>query len=219
MNVQIHGNPDYGELEVDLDPGETITIEGGAMSRMSADLDMRTRIMGGVLAAGIRRIFGGESFFVGEYGGATGGHLALSPSLPGSVTHYRLSGQPLNLTAGSFLACTPGVNLKTRFGGIRSLFSGEGAFLLQASGDGDLWFNAYGGIVEHDLDGDLKVDTGHVVAWEPSIDYTIGGIGGLKSTLFSGEGLTMNFTGRGRIWLQTRNLPATAGWLVPRLMA
>ena len=70
-------------------------------------------------------------------------------------------------------------------------------------------------MVERELDGDLRVDTGHVVAWTPGIAYTIGGMGGLKSTLFSGEGLTMNFSGQGTIWLQSRNLPATAGWLSP----
>ena len=64
----------------------------------------------------------------------------------------------------------------------------------------------------------LVVDTGHVVAWESTLDYSIGGMGGLKQTLFSGEGLVMNFTGRGRIWLQTRTLGQTAGWLVPYLL-
>jgi uncharacterized protein (TIGR00266 family) len=215
MDVTINGNPDYGELHALLDPGETITIEGGAMSRMTPTLQMRSRIMGGILPALVRKLFGGESFFVGEYGGASGGELALSPSLPGTVCHRRLDGEELYLTAGSFLACTPGLQLRTRFGGIRALFSGEGAFLLLAEGTGDLWFNAYGAVVERELDGEMTVDTGHVVGWEPGIEYSIGGMGGLKSTLFSGEGLTMKFRGQGRIWLQTRNLPATAGWLSP----
>ncbi|MDA1266064.1 MAG: TIGR00266 family protein [Planctomycetota bacterium] len=215
MDVQVLGNPDYGELKVDLGAGETILIEGGAMSRMTTSMDMRSRIMGGILSGLMRKVFGGESLFVGEYGGASGGELALSPSLPGTVCHRRLDGDELFLTAGSFLACTPGVTLKTRFGGFRALFSGEGAFLLRALGTGDLWFNAYGAVMERDLDGELTVDTGHVVGWEPGIEYSIGGMGGLKSTLFSGEGLTMKFRGQGKIWLQSRNLPATAGWLSP----
>jgi uncharacterized protein (TIGR00266 family) len=215
MDVQIHGNPDYGELTVQLDPGDKISIEGGAMSRMTPTLEMRSRIMGGVLSGLARKVFGGESLFVGEYGGPRGGELALSPSLPGTVCHRRLHGEKLFLTAGCFLACTPGIQLKTRFGGIKALFSGEGAFLLVAEGTGDLYFNAYGAVVERELDGEMTVDTGHVVGWEPSISYTIGGMGGLKSTLLSGEGLTMKFRGQGTIWLQTRNLPATAGWLSP----
>jgi len=215
MDVTINGNPDYGELHARLDPGETLNIEGGAMSRMTPTLEMRSRIMGGILPALVRKLFGGESFFVGEYGGASGGELALSPSLPGTVLHRRMAGDELYLTAGCFLACTPGVRLRTRFGGLRALFSGEGAFLLRAEGDGDLWFNAYGAIVEKELDGEMTVDTGHVVGWEPGIQYSIGGMGGIKSTLFSGEGLTMKFRGQGKLWLQSRNLPATAGWLSP----
>ena len=66
--------------------------------------------------------------------------------------------------------------------------------------------------------GELVVDTGHVVAWEPSLSYTIGGMGGLKQTLFSGEGLVMRFSGHGRIYLQTRQMPALAGWLTPYLL-
>ena len=217
MDVTIHGNPDYGELTVKLEPTETIKIESGAMSRMTPTLEMKSHMMGGFGAALARKLVGGESFFVGEYGGARGGELALSPSSPGTVCHRKVAGQGLFLTAGSFLACTPGVHLRTRFGGFRALFSGEGAFLLRVEGSGDLWFNSYGAVVEREVDGQMTVDTGHVVAWEPGLDYSIQGMGGLKSTLFSGEGLTMSFRGKGRIWLQTRKLPATAGWLSPYL--
>ncbi len=215
MEHQILGNPDYGELAVRLASGEKILIESGAMSRVSPELELKTRTLGGVLPAMGRKLFGGESFFVGEYSGPMGGELALSPSLPGTVLHRRLDGDALYLTAACFLACTPGVRLRTRFGGLRALFSSEGAFLLRAEGQGELYFNAYGAVVERDLDGEMTVDTGHAVAWEPGIEYTIGGMGGIKSTLFSGEGLTMRFRGSGKLWLQTRNLPATAGWLSP----
>ena len=73
----------------------------------------------------------------------------------------------------------------------------------------------FGAVVEREIQGEFTVDTGHVVAWEPTLDYTIGGMGGLKQTLFSGEGLVMQFSGHGRIWLQTRHLKALAGWLTP----
>ncbi len=215
MEVSILGNPDYGELHVRLDPGEMLRTEGGAMSRMTPGLAMRSRVMGGFLSALGRKFLAGESFFVAEYGGPAGGELALSPALPGTVISERIDGGSLWLTAGSFLACTPGIALRTRFGGVRALFSGEGAFLMRAEGKGDLWFNAYGGVMQREIDGEIRVDTGHVVAWDPSLAYTIRGMGGLKSTLFSGEGLTMEFRGRGRLWLQSRNLPATAGWLSP----
>jgi uncharacterized protein (TIGR00266 family) len=128
-----------------------------------------------------------------------------------------MKGDSFLLTAGSFLACTPGLELSTRFGGLRAFFSGEGAFLVEVSGQGDLFYNAYGGVVEKEVQGEFVVDTGHVVGWEPTLSYTIGGMGGLKQTLFSGEGLVMRFTGQGKLILQTRHLPSLAGWLSPYL--
>ncbi len=215
MQFQIHGNPDYGELTVGLEPGEKFRIESGAMSRMSCHLDVKSRVLGGLLPALGRKLFGGESFFIGEYSGENGGWLSLSPSLPGTVLHRKLDGDTLWLTAGSFLACSPDVELRTKFGGLRAFFSGEGAFLIHASGHGDLFFNAYGAVVERDVQGSFIVDTGHVVAFEPSLDYRIRGMGGLKQTVFSGEGLVMRFEGQGKLLLQTRTLGETAGWLSP----
>ena len=109
------------------------------------------------------------------------------------------------------MACSPGVQLRTRFGGFRYLFSGKGGFFLEVSGTGDLFYNSYGAVVEKTLDGTLTVDTGHVVAWDPSLEYTVGGMGGIKQTLFSGEGLVMKFSGRGKLQLQTRTLSDSAG--------
>ena len=107
------------------------------------------------------------------------------------------------------------MRIRPRFGGFKALFSSEGVVLLEVSGSGDLFYSAFGAVIEREIDGEFTVDTGHVVAWEPTLDYTIGGMGGLKQTLFSGEGLVMRFAGHGRIWLQTRHLPSLAGWLAP----
>ena len=74
---------------------------------------------------------------------------------------------------GSFLACTPGINIKAKFGGLKALFSGEGAFLLEASGNGALFFNSFGGIIEKEINGEFIVDTGHVVGFEPTLNYKI----------------------------------------------
>ena len=213
MKHRIDGNPDYGDLTVELEPDETILVESGAMSRMGSDLELKTRLPGGFLSGLARKFLGGESFFLGEYRSAQGGWLSLSPSTPGMVMHRRLEGDHFLLTAGSFLACTDQVQIRTKFGGMRSLFSKEGAFLIECSGHGDLFFNSYGAILERELDGTLIVDNGHLVGWEPSLDYRIRGAGGIKQTLFSGEGLTMEFSGKGRLYLQTRTMPETASWL------
>ncbi len=215
MKFDISGNPDYGDLTVVLEPGNSIWAESGAMSRMSSDLEMKTRMVGGLLQSVVRKLVGGESLFVAEYTASNLGFVAVSPSSPGCVLHRELKGDSLILTAGSFLACTPGLELRPRFGGMRAFFSGEGAFFVEVAGTGDLFYNAYGGVVEKEVDGELTVDTGHVVAWDPSLEYTIGGMGGVKQTMFSGEGLVMRFKGRGKLVLQTRHLSTLAGWLTP----
>jgi uncharacterized protein (TIGR00266 family) len=215
MKFDISGNPSYGDLTIALAAGESFWSEGGAMSRMSSHVELKTRLVGGLLKSVIRRLVGGESLFISEYTAPNMAFVSLSPSYPGCVLHRKIDGDSFYLTAGSFLACTPGMNLGTKFGGLRAFFSGEGAFLIEVSGQGDLFFSSYGGVIEKDVQGELIVDTGHVVAWEPSLSYTIGGMGGLKQTLFSGEGLVMRFAGQGKLFLQTRQLPALAGWLSP----
>ena len=157
------------------------------------------------------------SHFVGEYTADRPGSVTFSPSRPGMVVQRTLSGGSITLTAGSFMACTPGIELKTRFGGLRSLFSGEGLFFVECSGNGELFFNSFGGIVEKDVDGSFVVDTSHVVAWDPGLTFSIRGMGNIKSTLLSGEGLAMEFSGRGKIYLQTRTLGGAASWLTPFL--
>jgi len=173
---------------------------------------------GGFFSAMFRKMFGGESFFLGKYEHPDGGKLTFAPSIPGHVENRQLTNDSLNIMAGCFLACTPGVNIKAKFGGFKALFSGEGAFLLEASGNGELFFNSFGGIVEKQINGEFIVDTGHVVAFDPSLDYTISGMGNFKSTMLSGEGLVMRFKGSGKLYLQTRNVSSVASWLTPRLL-
>ena len=109
-----------------------------------------------------------------------GGFVTVAPSPRGAIVHRKMDGELLRLSAGSFLAASAGISLETRFGGLKALFSGEGAFVFDVEGEGDLLFNAYGAIVERDLDGELIVDTGHVVvavlhalAREGSIDPSV----------------------------------------------
>jgi uncharacterized protein (TIGR00266 family) len=218
MQHEIVGNPDYGQLTVTLAPGESFRSEGGAMAWMSAGMEMQSHMMGGFLKSVIRKFAAGESAFLVDYSHPVGGSVTFSPTVPGSVIHRRLEGDTLLLTRGSLLACSPDIQIDVRFGGLKSLFSGEGAFVIECSGRGDLFFNSFGAVLEREVDGSLTVDTSHVVAWEPSLDYTIGGMGSLKSTVFSGEGLVSNFRGRGKIYLQTRTMGSLAGWLTPYLM-
>jgi uncharacterized protein (TIGR00266 family) len=215
MEFNISGNPAYGDLTIALAPGESFWSEGGAMSRMSSHMELQTRLVSGFLKSAVRKLVGGESLFISEYTAPEMAFVSLTPSCPGTILHREMQGESFYLTSGSYLACTPGMELRTKFGGLRAFFSGEGGFLIEVAGSGDLFFNSFGGVIEKDVDGELVVDTGHVVAFEPSLSYTIGGMGGIKQTVFSGEGLVMRFRGRGKLFLQSRQLPALAGWLTP----
>ncbi len=217
MKFQIEGNPEYGHLTVELRPGERVVAEGGSMAWMSDGVQVKARLLGGFLRAFARKLVGGESLFVGEYSHPTGGEVAFSPAIPGNIGHRALNGDSLILTGGAFMACTPGVQLRTRFGGFKAMFSGEGMFLIECSGEGDLFFNTYGALIEREVEDGFTVDTGHVVAWEPTVEYSIRGMGGLKSTLLSGEGLAMQFSGQGKLYLQTKTLDSVANWLIPFL--
>ncbi|MBI2571732.1 MAG: TIGR00266 family protein [Candidatus Schekmanbacteria bacterium] len=213
MKAAIDGNPDFGNLWLTLDAGDKVLAESGAMAHMSADVEVKTRLMGGFFKALVRRLLAGESLLVGEYTGrSAGSRLAVSPALPGEVGFRDFDGDGYYFQAGSFLASTPGIALKTKFVGLKALFSGEGAFFLYCTGTGRLWYNAYGAIVERDVDGELFVDTGHVVGWEPTLTWKISGTGNFFSTMFSGEGLLLHFQGRGKVLLQTRSVGALVSW-------
>jgi uncharacterized protein (TIGR00266 family) len=170
----------------------------------------------------VRKFLGGETLFVNTFSPPAGqsGKVLVAPALAGDIIEYMLDGTRTFVVQGSsYLASTGDVTIKTKFGGLKSLFSGEGAFWLHASGQGNLWVNCYGAIHAIDVNGSYVVDTGHVVAFEDTLDYQIKGSGGLKSTLLSGEGLTMHFNGHGKLYIQSRNLSALVAWIAPRLPA
>lgn len=230
MESTIEHGPAYAMATLDLAPGEEVTVEAGSMVGMSDGLTIKTHIggnKGGLLRALInfflafvRKFLGGETLFLNTYAPPQGktGRLLMAPSLAGDIVHYKLDGaRTLMVQGSSYLASTGDVVIKTKFGGLKSLFSGEGAFWLQCSGNGDLWVNCYGAIEELDVEGSYVVDTGHVVAFDDSLDYKIKGSGSLKSTLLSGEGLTMHFKGHGKLFIQSRNLSGLVHWISPRL--
>lgn len=215
MQFDVKGNPDYGHVDFVLDPGETVLVESGAMAYMSSHIELNSQCMGGFVQALLRKLLTSESLMMGEYTPAgKQGELSISPALPGQVLHKTMDGtRDLILQPGAFLACTPGIQLSPIFGGLRAIFSGEGLFFLEVSGKGELFYNAYGAVIEKEVNGSFVVDTGHVVGWEPQLEWTIEGMGNLFSTIFSGEGLVIKFNGKGKIWLQTRHVTGLVGWL------
>ena len=216
MKIRVRGNPDFGEATCVLEPGEKMLCEGRSMSRMSAHMELKVRAKGGLLRSAVRAVAGGESFFLSEYSSDHGGFVTVVPGTPGPWSPAA-AGRDARPHRRVVPRLEQKVDIKTKFGGVKSLFGGEGAFLLFAKGHGDLLFSAFEASSSETRrlpDGGQRTR----VAWGPSLTYQIKAVGGLKQTVFSGEGLVMEFKGRGRIWLQTRTLKETAGWITPYLM-
>lgn len=225
MQSTIEYPPSYAWLRVQLAPGETLDAEAGSMVSMTPTVAITTRLNGGsrvgfvqkvlsLFRALIRKVIGKETMFINSFSTATGGEVVLAPSLSGSVIKQELrDGHSLFVQQGSYLASAGDVTTVLRWGGLRSLFGGEGLALLNCSGNGTVFVNSYGDVVEIPVDGGYTVDTGHIVAFEDTLNFTVGSSGGVKSFLFSGEGLVCKFTGQGRVWIQSRNLGQSVSWI------
>jgi uncharacterized protein (TIGR00266 family) len=225
----IEFQPTFALLRVSLEPGETITAEAGAMVTREGHVAMRTR-MNSDRRAGffgkvwmfficlVRKLVGGETFFVNDFSATRTGEVTLAPTMSGNILHKRLDGQSLLLQSGAYLASSGDVRMKLRWGGLRTLFAREGLFLLELSGTGDLWFTSYGGVVPVPVDGAFVVDTGHMVAFDATLDFKVTTPGGgVMGFIASGEGLVCEFSGKGTVYMQSRNVSALTGWIAPYL--
>jgi uncharacterized protein (TIGR00266 family) len=229
MKHEITHGPSFAVLRVNLQPGEVLTAESGAMVSRSARVRMQTRLnaprsagffgkLGAFLTALIRKLIAGESLMINDFLADEGGEALLAPTFSGAIAHKRLDGGRLLLTRGAFLASSGNLELTMRWGGLRGLLAREGVFFLEVSGTGDLFYTSYGGTLEVPVNGKLVVDNGHIVAFDPALDFNIRAAGGgVMGFLASGEGLVCEFSGRGSVILQSRNVSALVSWLTPRL--
>ncbi len=209
----------YALLELQLGAGEAVTAEADAMVSMSMNIQMETGAKGGLFGA-LKRAVGGESMFQNTFTAQGGpGVLPLAPTMVGDITAREMRGESLFVQSGSYLASSTTVELDTKWGGARTFFSGEGLVVLKATGIGMLYLSSYGAIHPATLGPGEKLvmDTGHMVAFDASMEYRVRTVGGLKQTLFSGEGLVVELTGPGTMYMQTRNFPAFVNYLVPKL--
>lgn len=216
MQHSIENKPDYASLHVILDSGESVVTEAGAMMGMHPDLKMSTNMKGGLLGAA-KRALGGESVFLNTYTATGDGQrLDVAPNAPGDMIHLPLDGsRAIMVQRGSYCASTPEIEVSSKWGGAKSFFGGEGVIMLKCHGTGDLWLSSYGAIHEVDVEDSYTVDTGHIVAFEDSLEFFVTKTGSMKSLFLSKEGLVCKFQGRGKLWIQTRNAPALAGFLHP----
>jgi uncharacterized protein (TIGR00266 family) len=211
---------DMQMVQVELDPGETVIAEAGAMNYMEPDIQFEARmgdgseddsgLIGKLFSAG-RRAMTGTSLFLTHFTnhGQVKRHVAFAAPFPGRIIPMdlgRMSGEVL-CQKDAFLCAAFGTRIgiafQRRLGA--GFFGGEGFILQQLQGDGLVFVHACGTIIERRLQGEtLRVDTGCLVAFEPGIDYGIERAGNLKSMFFGGEGLFLaTLRGHGRVWMQS----------------
>lgn len=209
---RIESRPDFAFLSVQIPSGKTVKVEASAMASMSSNMSMKTKFKGG-----LSRFLTGESIFINEFTAEGGpGEISISPGPAGDLQHIALGGDTVYLQNSAFVASGMGVNVESKWQGlVKGFFSGESLFLIRCSGQGDLWFNTYGAMLEIDVRGGYVVDTGFIVAFTEGLSYDVRRVGGYKSLFFSGEGLVCRFQGEGKVWVQTRQVPAFSSWIHP----
>jgi uncharacterized protein (TIGR00266 family) len=224
-----HG-PSFAMLSVNLNPGQTLVAEAGSMVARSTHVAMEVKMNAGpragffgkvkaILIAFVRKAVGGETFFVNHFSAPQPGRVWIAPGLSGQIRH-RLMGpqEKLVLSSGAYLCSVGELDIAMKFGGLKSLLAKEGAFMLEVSGPGELWFTSYGGIQTIDVNGAFIVDNGHLVGYEGNLQMNIKSAGGgLMGFMASGEGLVCEFTGQGRVYIQSRNTSSLVSWLTPHL--
>lgn len=210
MEVQNRQGPAFGVARITLGSNERIKAESGAMMATTPAVAVEAKAEGGVLKSLKRAAFGGESFFVTSYTApAEGGWVDVAARLPGDtqVIDVEPNGAWF-VQKGSWLASADTVELDTKWGGFKNLFGSEGGFILRAEGQGPMVVAAYGAIEAWDLapGQTITLDTGHMVAYQESVQMQLRKVtGGLVQTFKSGEGMVFDFTGPGRLLIQTRN--------------
>jgi uncharacterized protein (TIGR00266 family) len=208
-------------VDVELNPGESVYTESGGMVWMSPNMEMTTNTRGGLMK-GLGRMFAGESLFMNTYKCTEGkGIIAFANEFPGKVIELDLkAGQEIITQKDAFMFAESSVTMEMHFRKKlgAGLFGGEGFIMQKLTGPGKAFLELDGEITEYTLkEGQvLKVDPGHVGAFEPTVNFDVTMVKGVKNMLFGGEGLFLaQVTGPGKVWLQSM----TVNHLASRIMA
>jgi len=199
-------------LEVELTQGESLFTESGGMSWMTDGIEMETNIKGGLMS-GLGRALSGESLFMTTYScSAPTAMITFTPEAPGKVLPLQLAPNQIIIAQKDAFMCAQSsvkmeIHFRKKLG--TGLFGGEGFILQKLTGPGIVFLEIPGEVKEYNLAAGqrLKVDPGHIAAFDPTVNYEITSVKGLKNIMFSGEGLFLaSLTGPGRVWLQTMPL-------------
>ena len=218
MKYEIKYKPSYALLVVDLEQGETLTAESGAMTYMTPNIEAKTRKREKSFLGSLGlSIIGGQSFWVNDYTATNGqGQAAFAAAPVGDVEILEVKpDQGFIIQKSAYIASTTGIDLDVKWEGFTKGLFGQGLFMLKARGAGTLFINTFGAIDKHTLAAGqtLTVDNFHLVAFSDSCSYKVTRFGGLKETLLGGEGLVTQITGPGDIYIQTKNLAEFVDWL------
>jgi uncharacterized protein (TIGR00266 family) len=220
MDAELTHRPSYTHLVVSLEEGESLLAEPGAMVGHSSTITVETTTSRDGLLSSAKSMLGGESPLANRFAAEDGpGQVTLAPPTPGDVMAHELDDETLYATDGAFLAATPDVDIDSELGGIKSMLGGASLTPLALKGTGTAFIDAYGGLERIDLEAgeSYTLDNEHLIAWDDSVDFSTQRVGGLKSSLLSGEGIVFEFTGPGTAWYQTRDLDSFVNVLAPRL--
>ena len=210
MEIQIRHQPSFSVCRALLGPAEPIRAESGAMMAMAADTTIEAKMEGGLMKGLKRSVLGGESLFITRMtAGPHGGWVDLAASLPGDLVVKTIEpGKALMVQKGSFLCAEADVEIDTKWGGMKNIVGGEGAFLLRASGAGEIVLSAYGAVDRMDIPAGQQVivDTNHMVAYDEGVTVELRRASqGMMTSMKSGEGFVFVFTGPGEVMMQSRN--------------
>jgi len=219
MEFEIKHKPAYALLVAQLKPEESIVAESGAIAFMSPNIEVKTRSRGGLLSGLKVKVLGGQSFFVNDLTAkGSSGEVGLVSAPIGDMERLEVDGGGYAIQKQAFVASAPSVTIDTEWQGFKGLF-GQSLFLLKATGRGDVWINVFGAIEKRTLKSGehLFVDNFHLAAFSNTCKYGVRKIGGLKATLFSGEGLVVDIEGPGEVLMQTKNVREFIDWLWPMI--
>ena len=219
MEVEFQNGPAFTVAVARLSGGESLRAESGAMISMTTGTQIETSTQGGILK-GLKRSLSGESFFMNTFTAPpTGGEVVLASSLPGDMTYVDLQGHTWLFHRDGFIASEQGVDLDTKWGGLKGAFGASSFLVVKCSGQGKAIVATYGALRRVDLEAGQQytIDSGHLVAWPEALPMQVHKVGGLKSLFLSGEGFVVTLTGPGTFFMQTRSEAAFVSWLVPLL--
>ncbi len=221
MQIELKYRPSATIALCHLKTGENLISEAGALLALKGSLriDTSTRQKsGGGLFRGIKRMLSGESFFLNRYSSQGESQVWLSTPLPGDILVRELQGEKIVIQGGGFVACSEEVGIDLEWQGLKSLFSGESLFWVKAKGSGPVIISSFGEITELQVNGEYLVDTGHIVAFEESLDFKISKASRTWFGAFlGGEGFVCRFKGRGKLWVQSHNARSFGFELTPHL--